>query len=225
MKKAAKNYKKVAAPRPDTDWDAIQLAVAVGQLSQAVIARSHGITPARLSQKIKEMGWPKGTLFNATIKKVKEKHIPEVIPENTGGFNDKFNTSYAREREERAIEVAAAGAIQVVRYHRSLLGRAQSVAETLLRQLETAINHRPLLEDIAIELTKGVDDSKRRSFLLGAVALNEQAGILRNLTSSLKNLVPLERTAHAIDRMEEAEEEEDIFLIVDRRGITNEPEP
>lgn len=53
--------------------------------------------------------------------------------------------------------------------------------------------------------TKGDETSRRRTQLMRLVSLASHAGVLRDLSAAMKNLIPLERQAYNLDEQEHEE--------------------
>ena len=70
------------------------------------------------------------------------------------------------------------------------------MVSVLMASLMDVAASRDKMQDLIIENT---DAGQKRSAMLRAVALPSHAATLRDLTTALKNLIPLERQAYNID--------------------------
>jgi hypothetical protein len=99
--------------------------------------------------------------------------------------------------EREIVEAAAAQVIALVRSHRAEIGRNRAMITTLMGQLEGAVEHRDLLEQIIDDVEDGSTgaSTKRREALFRAVALPAHAAVLKTLADTLKTVIGLEREA------------------------------
>jgi len=168
----------------DVDWEAIEGMYRAGLLSVREIARSHGISHVAILKRAKACGWVRDLTAN-----VRQQVTTALV---TGSVTKE---GLATERE--IVEAAAAQVIALVRSHRAEIGRNRAMINMLMGQLEMAVEHRDLLEQIIDDVEDGSTGAsvKRREALLRAVALPANATVLKTLTDTLKTVIALEREA------------------------------
>lgn len=172
----------MTSTKPATDWEAIEREYRVGQLSVAEIGRQYGVSHTAINKRAKKDGWVRDL-----ARQVRETVSARLVSEVSGGN--------ARD----AVDLAARRGVELVRQHRTTLGRANTIAAKLLDELESGTDDAENIE-AEIELETEADrDPRRRERMLRAVSLPGRAATLRELSQSLKNLIPLERQAFSLD--------------------------
>ena len=173
----------MAKKRKTPDWEAIEREYRAGQLSNAEIARQHGVTAAAITMRAKRNGWVKD-LTN----QVRERIRADLVNDGVKGVN-----------AQEAIDMAARRGVEVVRSHRRDIASGRRLVNLLMGQLLDAANHREEIEEEILEETAGDRNPKRRISMLQAISLPRHAGALKDLSQALKNLIPLERQAFNLD--------------------------
>ncbi|MCO7556187.1 hypothetical protein [Metapseudomonas otitidis] len=173
------------------DWDAIHAEYRAGQLSNVMLGKKYGVTEGAIRKRAKAEGWQKD-LADAVRQQVKEKLV-----------RDEVRAPNARDRE--IVEAAATTGADVVRRHRRDISKGQDIVSMLFCQLEEAATNRAELEDAIEEETKNDETTRRRTQLMRLVSLASHAGVLRDLSAAMKNLIPLERQAYNLDEQEHEE--------------------
>lgn len=173
------------------DWDAIHAEYRAGQLSNVMLGKKYGVTEGAIRKRAKAEGWQKD-LADAVRQQVKEKLV-----------RDEVRAPNARDRE--IVEAAATTGADVVRRHRRDISKGQDIVSMLFGQLEEAASNRAELEDAIEEETKNDETTRRRTQLMRLVSLASHAGVLRDLSAAMKNLIPLERQAYNLDEQEHDE--------------------
>ncbi|WP_431484189.1 hypothetical protein [Pseudomonas solani] len=173
------------------DWEAIHAEYRAGQLSNVMLGKKYGVTEGAIRKRAKAEGWQKD-LADAVRQQVKEKLV-----------RDEVRAPTARDRE--IVEAAATTGADVVRRHRRDISKGQGLVSVLFSQLEEAATNRAELEDAIEEETKNDETTRRRTQLMRLVSLASHAGVLRDLSAAMKNLIPLERQAYNLDEMEHEE--------------------
>lgn len=173
------------------DWDAIHAEYRAGQLSNVMLGKKYGVTEGAIRKRAKAEGWQKD-LADAVRQQVKEKLV-----------RDEVRAPNARDRE--IVEAAATTGADVVRRHRRDISKGQDIVSMLFGQLEEAATNRAELEDAIEEETKNDETTRRRTQLMRLVSLASHAGVLRDLSAAMKNLIPLERQAYNLDEQEHEE--------------------
>ncbi len=166
-----------------TDWEAIEREYRAGQLSVAEIGRQHGVSHTAINKRAKKEGWERD--LSGKVRQVVSARLVSA----------QVSATNARE----AIETAAARGVELVRQHQSSLGRANRIAETLMAELQRGCDRLDEIEDAIAEETGDDPNSNRRNAMLKAVSLPSRAATLRELSQTLKNLIPLERQAFNLD--------------------------
>jgi len=173
----------VTADRKPADWEAIEREFRAGQLSVREIARQHGISHAAINKRAKLEGWTKNLAA-----KVRQEVSNRLV-----------STSVSSGNAREAVDTAAARGVELVRQHQSSLGRANRIAETLMAELQRGCDRLDEIEEAIEEETGDDQNSNRRNAMLKAVSLPSRAATLRELSQTLKNLIPLERQAFNLD--------------------------
>jgi len=114
--------------------------------------------------------------------------------------------------ERQVVERAAETIIQLVREHRKEIKSARTLAQTLMQQLGDAAGCRDELEaliELDTEPREGASpatvrsEMTRRAAMLKAIAMPGHAGVLKDLATVLKSVIPLERQAFSVDETPE----------------------
>lgn len=168
------------AVKPATDWEAIEREYRGGQLSEAEIARQHGVSRTAIQKRAKKRGWSRD-LTDRVRTEIAARMVAEGLHEARGAAT---------------IELAAARGVAVLTGQRGRIGRATEAVAKLLEELHDTTDHLPDIEDAIHEETAGDHDGKRRSRMLAAVALPSRSSVVHNLTQALKTLIALERQAY-----------------------------
>ncbi|MWK56913.1 hypothetical protein GO594_13080 [Pseudomonas otitidis] len=188
------------------DWEAIERDFRVGQLSLRALATKHGTTAGAISKKASAGNWVKDaseevrerTRAALLTEPRKERERQETADGNTVSSSGNAPT-------QGDIEVAVQTNLQVINRHRRDIAKGHGLVNLLFRQLEQAASAREELEDEVIEETAGDTNCQRRNRMLKALSLPTHAGVLRDLSTALKNLIPLERQAYNLDEQEHEE--------------------
>lgn len=168
--------------KPSTDWEAIEREYRAGQLSVREVASQFGISHTAINKKAAALGWTRDL-----AKAVRQKISDTLVSSEVASAN-----------ADQAVETAAARGVELVRQHRRSLGRAQSIIEKLLFELERGTDNIEEIESAIGEETAGDKDSKRRNMMLKAVSLPQRAQTAAALSLTIKNIIPLERQAFSL---------------------------
>jgi hypothetical protein len=190
------------APQASTmvDWEAVELAYRAGVLSVREIAKQHGITHGAVRKRALRDKW--GRDLSAKVRKAVSTQLVSTEVSTIGPAT-----------ERAAIDAAAATVVALVREHRRDISGQRSLAETLKAQLEEAIGNRELIEAAIEEETETALDAPgyvktqaaaQRKQMLRAVSLPGHITALKDLSTVLKNLLPLERQAFNVDAAPDA---------------------
>ena len=150
-----------APKRPPIDWEAIEREYRAGQLSVSEIARQHSVSHPLIFRKAKAVGWTRNL-----ADRVREAVTAKAVTDGVTGDR--------RVTDREAVELAAERGVQIVREHRTLIGRGRALVAKMFGELDAA--------------GTGEDGS----------SLKDKSMTLGNLTNSLKTLVALERQAFSL---------------------------
>lgn len=184
------------------DWEAIERDYRVGQLSLRALATKHGTTAGAISKKASAGNWVKDAsqeVRERTRAALLTEPRKEKTREETGDGNTVSSEGNAPTQGD--IEVAVQTNLQVITRHRRDIAKGHGLVNLLFQQLEQAATARDELEDAIIKETAGDENNQRRNRMLKALSLPTHAGVLRDLSTALKNLVPLERQAYNLDEV------------------------
>jgi hypothetical protein len=172
------------AKKSSPDWEIIEGQFRAGIISNVKIATLHNISEGAIRKKAKAEGW-KRNRADKIVRAAKEKLVRDA------GTNESTNRTN-KEAEQQAVQTI----VSVVRDHQKLLKRGHSLVAGMLAELQETAENRDEI-DKAIEDDEG--DAKHKAMLRRAVALPQRAGIMLNLSATMKNIVALERQAFSID--------------------------
>ncbi len=179
------------AERRQIDWEAIEREYRAGQLSVSEIGRQQGVSHTAINKKAKAQGWTR----NLT-EKVRQEVSARLVSDGVSADNVR-----------QTVELAAARGVEVVRSHRQDISSARSLVRLLMGQLVEAATSRDQIEDAIHAETSDDDNAQRRNQMLRAVSLSSHAGVAKDLSAALKNLIPLERQAFNLDADEEPDDD------------------
>lgn len=162
-----------------TDWEAIEREYRGGQLSEAEIARQHGISRTAIQKRAKKNGWARDL-----TEKVRHEIAARLVAEGL-----------QQPREAATIDMAATRGVQIIMGQRTRIGRASEAVAKLLEELHDTSDNLAEIEDEIHQETADDESGRRRARMLAAVALPSRASVINNLAQSLKTLIALERQA------------------------------
>jgi hypothetical protein len=187
------------------DWEVIERAYRAGALSIRTIAERHGVSDTAIRKKAKALNWTRD-LSDQVRKEVRSKLVRGEV-RNDQGAN--------RELDAEIIEEAAEEGATVVRTHRRDIRKATNLANLLMDDLLITIKRREEIEDAIADETADDESGFRRSSMLAAVALPSNAKTLFQLSSAMKNLQVLERTAFGLDDKEQSKDADELSQLMD----------
>lgn len=190
---------------PRADWEKIHADFRAGKLSVCEIARQHGISDAAIRKRAKAQGWVRD-LGDRVRQETRAKLAREDAKPVGSGFGSGSGSGFSREDEARTIEIAADRGVAVVREHRAILRRGFDLADRMLNELEAVTTKRDELVALIEEATKDDKSPQRRNAMLKAVEVPGRIAALKDLSMSLKNLIPLDRQAFNLDEAKTAED-------------------
>lgn len=193
------------------DWEAIERAFRAGALSIRTIADRNGVSDTAIRKKAKALGWERD-LSDQVRKEVRNKLVRGEV-RNDQGAN--------RELDAEIIEEAAEEGAQVVRSHRRDIRKATNLANLLMNDLLMTIQRREEIEDAIEDETAEDSNGMRRASMLAAVGLPSNAKTLFQLSSAMKNLQVLDRTAFGLDDKEQSKDADELSQLMDE--LSKEP--
>lgn len=182
------------AKRKKIDWEAIEKEYSLGQKSVRTIADQFDVAHTTITRRAKKDGW-----VQDKTKEIRDKTKAALVTHQSKRTTKR--TTPTREDIDRAVQTN----IEIIRGHRKDIRKGRQLVDLLSSQLMVAAEHREDLEDEIFKDTKGVEaggeksDLRRRNFMMKAVSLPSHAGVLRDLATTIKSLIPLERQAFSLD--------------------------
>lgn len=177
------------------DWESIEAEYRAGQLSIRAIGSAHGVSEGAIRKTAKVGKWQR-----SLVDKVRQA-VRDTLVRSDG---TQAGTHSVRADDE-VVDTAAARGVELVRQHRRSLGRAQTIIEKLLFELERGTDNIDEIEEAVEEETVGDTNGKRRAMMLKAVSLPQRAQTAAALSLTIKNIIPLERQAFSLDEPGETE--------------------
>jgi len=169
------------------DWEAIEREFRVGALSIREIGRQYRVSDTAIRKKAKSMGW---------VRDLTERVRREVAHDLV---RDQVRSSDVRTDRE-IVEEAAARGVEVVRQHRTILGRAMTCAGNIVKQLERGDENEELEKALPTILDPNTDPIVAKAIILEIKNTpKDKGGLFRSLSQGLAKLIPLERQAFNLD--------------------------
>ena len=182
------------AERKQIDWERIELDYRAGVLSLREIAEKHPNTNhVAISRRAKKEGWVRD--LSEKIKNKAEKIVTEQTV--TADVTAKSSVS-----ENEIIDSNARVIADVRLSHRKDIGKARSLANSLLEELEHQTINREEYESLGILLRsedeRGTD--KLNDLYMKAMSTPSRIVSMQKLADTMKTLIGLEREAFGIDK-------------------------
>ena len=187
------------------DWEAIERAYRAGSLSIRTIAERNGVSDTAIRKKAKAIGWTRD-LSEQVRKEVRNKLVRGEVRDDQCANP---------ERDAEIVEEAAEEGATVVRSHRRDIRKASNLANLLMDDLLTTIQRREEIEEEIEAETSEDSNGMRRATMLSAVSLPSNAKTLFQLSSAMKNLQVLERTAFGLDDKEQSKDADELSQLMD----------
>ena len=198
----------------EPDWPWIKRQYRAGQLSTREIARRSTAKGGKVShvaieKRAHKEGWT-DDLAPEVRRRLQEKLVATVTKD--GATN------------EEIVEAAATEGVSVVQSHRKDIKTAASLARTMFTELKDATENLTELREAIDAVEKEKDPKKKarkqvdleqRARLMKMIGLPARAGVLRELTQSMRLLIGLERQAFNIDARHEGATLEDYLKSLD----------
>lgn len=182
------------AERKQIDWERIELDYRAGVLSLREIAEKHPNTNhVAISRRAKKEGWVRD--LSEKIKNKAEKIVTEQTV--TADVTAKSSVS-----ENEIIDSNARVIADVRLSHRKDIGKARSLANSLLEELEHQTINREDYESLGVLLRsedeRGID--KLNDLYMKAMSTPSRIVSMQKLADTMKTLIGLEREAFGIDK-------------------------
>lgn len=188
--------------RSVADWEAIEREYRAGTLSVREIARQNEVSDTAIRLKAKQYGW-----LRDLSEKVRQELRSKLLCAKL--CNENAN-------EGEIVSTNVDQLVKVVDLQRGDIKKQKSIVAILAGQLEQVAQEREDIETTIDKETEGDKDTKRRNSMLKAISLPTHAGVARDLSVALKNLIPLERQAYGIDNGSEGEGT--LKIIIENQG-------
>jgi len=166
------------------DWFPIETEFRAGQFSIREIAKKHDVSEGAIRRHAKLYG-----LTRDLSQRIKRSVLNKLARAN----------AMPDVSDEEIIDTTAAQGMQIVLDHRDHIKKHRAIVQVLAGQLDEFAKDRDAIEKTIIEETKDDTDKKRRNQMFKAVSLPSHAGVARDLSSVLRNLIPLERQTYGLD--------------------------
>jgi hypothetical protein len=193
---ATSTGKAPTPPKPQVDWERIELDYRAAIKTLRQIADEHGISHGAINKRAKRDGW--------------ERDLTEKIQAKADALVSKAAVSKTVSKEGRAAETAVIEAnaqtqASIRLAHRADIERTRRLCMRMLAELEQQSTAPELLGEVA-EILASVPPEEmtkaQRAKLADAAAragsLQSRSSTMRSLSESLKSLVALERQAYGI---------------------------
>lgn len=198
--------------KANIDWSAIEKEFRAGVKSNRQIADEHGVTETAIRKKAKSYGWVKDLASIIRAKAAEKVRTQEVRKE--------FAVDDDQADEQKIIEENATIQANVIRQHRTSIGKAQAIAQMLFEELERSVLNAEELKRFAeIRATIGSAETgdaevneRLLAFYTKIMELPSKAGVIDKLANTLNKLIMLERQAFGIDDDQNAGQTLESFL-------------
>ena len=187
--------------RKRVDWQAIEKDYRLGQLSLRALATKHGTTPGTISKRANKEEWVKDAAQEVR-ERTRAALITNAKPAGDDGAKETEGNSVSSKGNTPTyedIEVAVQTNLSVITRHRKDIAQGHHIVGLLMSQLMQAAQERAELEEAIHEDTEDDKSTMRRHKMLKAISLPGHAAVMRDLSTAMKNLIPLERQAYNLD--------------------------
>jgi len=183
-----------SSSRPQVDWDAVERDYRAGVKTLRQMADEHGISHVAINKRAKRDGWSRDLAAKIQAK------ADELVTKNAV---TKPVTVETKVSERDIVEANAEAIAQVRLSHRKDIGRARTVVNNLLGELEhqTGQENADLLAELG-ELMRKPDNKgqdKLNDLYQKIISLPGRAKTMKDLGESMRVLIALERQAFGMD--------------------------
>jgi|GEM_PF-2945745 len=199
----------------NADWPAIEAECRNSSLTIKAIAAKHGLVYDNLRARSLNNGWRRKVAKTPDLRtaselasardRLEQERDPAPDPVNPSCIPlHRALVAYVQTRHapgsdafatEKAVLEGAAMQLEMVRQHRGDIRTARELALTLLGQLQEVTGCRESIEQAIHDFE---DNAARRAAMVRAVALPSHIVAMRDLSTTLRQLIPLERQALGI---------------------------
>lgn len=205
-----------ADTKPAPNWIKIEADYRAGVKSVRQIAGEHGITHTAVNKRAKSLEWTRDLAGKIRAK-------ADALVSKAAVSTEVAKQKAATEKE--TIEANALNMANVQLAHRKDIGRARTLAMSLLAELELQTTHPDLYRDIEQALATRPDGeepaaaarTKLSEGLAKALSLGARTTTFKALAEALRVTVTLEREAFGIDPRAKIDETDPITALL--RGI------
>lgn len=183
-------------PKPQIDWERIELDYRAGVKSLREIAEGSGTSHVNIAKRAKAQGWVRDL-----TKKIEAK-ANELV--NKASVNSPVNKA-SPAAEKATVEAVASTQASVRLAHRADIERSRRICMGMMSELEQQSGDAQLMAEAAEILRSTPPEEmtkEKRAKLAEAAAkagsLQARSSVMRSLSESLKVLVALERQAFGI---------------------------
>lgn len=183
--------------RGDADWEAVEREYRAGQLSIREIARNAGVSDTAIRKRASAYGWSRD-LSELVREAVRDKLVRE-------------NVCIDHANDEEIIETAASRGVEVVRQHRSTLGRLNRIANSLLDAIEARIS-----------AANGQLDPSSPAVAASFTVLGDKetlADAMEKVQRAVTKVIPLERQAFSLDEKQSAPASVQVVITPEESGV------
>ena len=169
------------------DWEAIEVDVRAGVLSWRAMGKKHGLSHTAIYNKAKREGWERD--LSGKIKQQARNKVNKALANK--------NDDTLTDDEKEVIEAAATAIKDVILSHRKDIDRFRTLATDMLTELEQH-SKKETWDKVLKALVKN-DMNTLAKLVQKMTSLPVRIKGLAELSSTLKNLITLERQAFSVD--------------------------
>jgi len=168
----------------------------LGQKSVRMIAEEIGVSHTTINKWVAKFGW-----VQDKSREVLEKTRAALVTDPEPKVSNKVSTDEKvseepHEVETSDVEIAVQTNVKIIRGHRKQVREGLLTVAVLREQLHDVTQCRDrIIDQIMLEDV----NHQRRAAMLKAVSLTANAGVMRDLATALKHLIPIERQAFGLD--------------------------
>lgn len=197
--------KKGEKKNRNIDWEKVEKAYRRSKLNNTALAKKFNCAESSIRNHAKKGGWIKdherlaGMVKDSTKRMLatSTKHIPAVKPAPDDVMTD-----------EEFVNQEAQQNANLINSHRNDIHKTRAVLDMMIRELAVCSTDPARLEEALetfasmqqLNMVDGAQVAAMRRYVKNALTLVNRAGMLRNLTTAMTNLITLERQAHDLDK-------------------------
>lgn len=185
------------ASKPPVDWDQVAIDIRAGILTDRQIGEKVGRSHGAIQQYAKKHGIERD-LSDRIKERTKQKLARAQLAKSA-------SQERLKNTDEQTIELAAEVASTIVIKQQGRIAKHQTVAESLLLELEQMTNNRELFEEFG-EIMRAPSvhgQDKRNDLYVRVIDMPNRVDAMKKLSDTLKTLIGLEREAFGIESVRE----------------------